>query len=992
MSKVPTPTYWQSLSDLEPAGDRCAEKDPGHPHDAPAGSSPSEEPRKIDRRGFFRVMGLSGAAFTAASCKRAPVTKLLPFVQHPEEVTPGVASWYATTCAACEAGCGLLVKSRDGRPIKIEGNPQHPWSQGGACAVGQASVLSAYDADRAKKPRSRSKTTTWDALDAEVTSGLARVAASGRVLRVVTAPRLGPSEEKALGALLARYPGAKRVVFAALGEDAIALAHRATHGTAAVPSYHFDAAHVIASFAADFLGTWLSPVAFTRRYAQGRAYSMPHAMSRHWQLEPHLSLTGTNADRRIPLRPSDERRALLALARRLAIKGGFAGKEELAPALEAPEPSVDARSLDELSEDLWRERGRALVISGSDDVATQVAVNVVNHVLGNYVTTLDLSTPLWRDAGAMPFGDLLGELEKGEVGALVFYGVNPVYAHPAGAALADLLPKVELTVAVADRADETARLCQHLAPAHHFLESWGDAEPVGGVLSVLQPLVRPLFTTRAAPESLLRWAGDRTDWLAFLKSRWEREVFPRAVKRPLLFQSFWDDAVHDGFARVEVTRADGTFLPGPAASALAAAPARAAKGLELWLYAPVALRDGRMANNGWLQELPDPVSKVTWGNYAAVSPARARRLGLKDGDVVALEVGGRKLELPVLAQPGTHDHVVAVALGYGRTRAGRIGNGVGVGAFALAPTLAGRARLWAAGATLAATGRRDPLALSQVESSQHGRGLVREVTLEGLRGNPRLGEDEGQKPLSLWPEHEYQGHRWGMAIDLTACTGCSACVVSCQAENNIVIVGKDEVRRRREMHWLRIDRYYEGPPENPRAVHQPMPCLHCENAPCETVCPVLATVHSTEGLNQQVYARCVGTRYCANNCPTKTRRFNWFEYDRSDALANMVLNPDVTVRSRGVMEKCSLCVQRIQEGKAQARAEGRALWDGEIRTACEQSCPAGAIVFGDLNDPNSRLTHIARSGRSYTILSELNIKPRVRYLGKVRNPGHRSGA
>jgi molybdopterin-containing oxidoreductase family iron-sulfur binding subunit len=404
------------------------------------------------------------------------------------------------------------------------------------------------------------------------------------------------------------------------------------------------------------------------------------------------------------------------------------------------------------------------------------------------------------------------------------------------------------------------------------------------------------------------------------------------------------------------------------------------------------MRDGRLANNGWLQELPDPISKATWGNYACISPARAARLGLRDGDVVEVGAGEKRIELPVLIQPGTHDDVVAVAVGYGRTRAGRIGNGVGVNAFPLAAEVDGRVILTGRTATLAPTGRREPLARSQIQHTQAGRPMVREARLEEYLRNPRAGNESHPPPrLSLWPEVEYRGHRWAMAIDLNRCTGCAACVVACQAENNIAIVGKEEVRRRREMHWLRIDRYYRGSPENPAVVHQPLPCLHCENAPCETVCPVLATVHSTEGLNQQVYARCVGTRYCANNCPPKVRRFNWFDYDRSDPLANMVLNPDVTVRVRGVMEKCTMCVQRIQEGKAAAKAQGRPVRDGEIRMACEQTCPAGAIVFGDLNDPQSRISQLVKSPRSYGILEELNLKPRVTFLTRIRNPGGSAG-
>jgi molybdopterin-containing oxidoreductase family iron-sulfur binding subunit len=980
--------YWLPLED--PPRDERAER-----IGPPDVAVPADEPRRYDRRGFFRVMGLSTAA-VAAACKRAPVTKLLPPARAEEGVTPGRADWYATTCAGCSASCGLLVKSRDGRPIKIEGNPEHPESRGGVCAVGQAWVLSVYDNGRARRPRVRGRAASWEALDAEVRAGLARAKAAGKEIRVVTPSVLGPTARAALARFLAAHPGAKRVVFDAVSEDAIVLAHRATHGRAAIPSYHFDRASCVVSFGADFLGTWLSPVTFTRAWAAARDPARPE-MLRHYQLEGRLSLTGSNADERIRLAPSEELSALGGLVRRLSDRASYPGKGTLHAALLWPRSGhLPAEVLDRLAGELWGARGRALVLSGSDDVRAQALVNAANELLGAYGTTVDLEAPLFDAPEAMTFAELVAELEKDRVGVAIFWDANPLYAHPRAAAIEKHLARVDLTVAIAARADETASRAAVLAPRHHALESWDDAEPRQGVVGLSQPLLPPLFATRAAGESLLSWAEERTRYLDFLRRRWEKEVYPAAAKRPAVFQAFWDRSIHDGFAAI--TPRQGAAAFDAAATATLLSPAGEGRlqpqpGLELVLHASVALRDGALANNGWLQEVPDPVSKVTWGNYAALSPARARALSVRDGDVVTIAAGADTIELPVCVQPGTHDGVVAVAVGYGRTRAGRIGDRVGANAWPLAALEGGRVRMTRAGVTLRPTGRRDPLAKSQIEDRLHHRPLIHETTAEEYRRNPKAGGSEKHAPsprLGLWPEHEYNGHRWGMAIDLTACTGCTACIVSCQAENNIAMVGKDEVRRRREMHWLRIDRYYQGPEESPRVVHQPLPCLHCENAPCETVCPVLATVHSSEGLNQQVYARCVGTRYCANNCPAKMRRFNWFEYDRSDALANMVLNPDVTVRVRGVMEKCSLCVQRIQEGKALAKEEGRPVRDGDIQPACAQSCPAGAIVFGDLNDPASRLAALVESGRTYTILEDLNIRPRVRHVTKVRNPGPRS--
>ncbi|MEK6608678.1 MAG: 4Fe-4S dicluster domain-containing protein, partial [Myxococcota bacterium] len=934
--------------------------------------------RTYSRRDFFRVMGLSTAAVTAA-CSRAPVEKIIPYLVKPEEVTPGVASFYATTCGACPAACGLLVKTRDGRPIKIEGNPLHPLSRGGVCATGQAAVLTLYDATRARRPATGGRETTWAAQDAAIRGALARLAAEGRAIRLVAPSRMGPTEEAAIGRFLGAYPTAARVRHDALSTDAVADAHAATHGVAAVPAYRFDRARLIVGVDADFLGTWVSPVAFTRAYAEARAVgdgegaaarrARLQAMARHVQLEHGLSLTGSNADERLPILPSDVTPVLAYLARQLG-----------AASVAAPAPQAPREALDRLAGELDRARGAGLLVCGSADAGAQALVNAINQTLGNYGHALTLDDAVPRPE-SRPMASLIEELRAGTVGAVIFAGVNPVYDHPDGQALGGLLGNVTLTVSMADRRDETAARAVHLAPDHDALESWGDAEPRRGLLSLRQPAVAPLYDTRARAESLLRWAGVEQTLYDFMRARWEAEVFPRAAAAS--FQAFWDRSVQDGVAEVACEPIAAAYRPEGVAEVLAAHPARGAGGgLELALHAPVGLLGGALGNNGWLHELPDPIAKTTWGNAAAIAPATAARLGLHDGDEVTVAVGPRAVKLPVLVQPGVHPRVVAVALGYGRTAAGPIGNGVGANAFPLASVGPAPGEV-----SIRPTGRRLPLARTQTHHSMEGRPLVREVDASSLRADPDAARPPAEPEDTMWPVHRYPGHRWAMAIDLNACTGCSACVVACQAENNVPTVGADEVRRGREMHWIRIDRYYAGSPDAPRVVHQPMMCQHCENAPCETVCPVLATVHSSEGLSQQVYNRCVGTRYCANNCPFKTRRFNWFDYPHQDATANLVLNPDVVVRSRGVMEKCSMCVQRIQEGKAQAKAEGRPVRDGDAKTACQQSCPAGAIAMGDLNDATSRVARLAASGRSYRLLADLHVGPAVRYLAKIRNMG-----
>ncbi|QDE99288.1 TAT-variant-translocated molybdopterin oxidoreductase [Myxococcus xanthus] len=988
----PLPKYWQSLA--ERAGDlgALAQTQDEFAEPLPVGVA-ATPPDANSRRDFFKLMGLSAAAAMVA-CQRAPVQQIIPYVARPDEVTPGLALWYASTCNGCSARCGLLLKTRDGRPIKVEGNDEHPVSRGGVCAVGQASVLSLYDASRARYPTRGATRVSWTDLDADVTQALRKATEAGKGIRVVLPWHLGPTAEAAVKRFLTAYPTARTVRDDALGElAAIADAHRVTHGVRAVPDYRFDKAAVIASFGADFLGTWVSPVAFTRQYAESRDAARRRTMSRHFQVEPVMTLTGAAADRRFVVAPSDVALVLADLVRRLAVKSG----REVPGLPSLPPPALDEAARVELADSLWAQRQEALVVAGGDDVATQVLANTANALLGNEGHTVSLADGTALDADALSLGTLLTELRAGNVGAVLFMGVNPVYSDPRGAELAALLKDVPLTLSTSDRRDETAVHVGLHAPESTALESWGDAEVRRGVVSLRQPAVAPLHETRGGVESLLQWAGAPQPHYDFLRARWETEVFPRASGLGQGFSAFWDDALRRGVVTLSAAAPEAPAFREEGLAKALAGVARHAAEWELVLYPTVALRDGAPANNAWLQEVADPITKVTWGNPACIAPARAKALGLKDGDVVQVRAGSTTLSLPVLVQAGTHPSVIAVAVGYGRTQAGRVADGIGVNGYPLSAVVDGRARRTVPGVTVQATGEQQPLALTQTHHRLEGRPHVREAELAAFLANPRAGNEVqaghggGGHSLSLWSGHEYKGHRWALAVDLSACTGCSACVVSCQAENNIPSVGREEVLRRRDMHWMRIDRYYQGDEANPQVVHQPMMCQHCENAPCETVCPVLATVHSSEGLNQQVYNRCVGTRYCANNCPTKVRRFNWFDYEHAEPLERMVLNPDVVVRSRGVMEKCSMCVQRIQESKAAANREGRPLRDGDIQTACQQSCPAKAIHFGDVNDPDSQVARLAKDGRAFRLLEELNIGSSITYLTKIRNTGSGSG-
>ena len=1030
----------------------------------------------VGRRDFMKVMGATFAAVGATACARLPERFANPYVQKPEELTPGRANWYATACRTCSAGCGLLMKSRDGRPIKVEGNAEHPVSQGGVCAAGQATVLDLYDGDRLRAPLVGGQAAKWDALDAEVAKQLAAYGVNGKALALVTGTLSGPGLKAVVAEFQAHFPGAQHVVYEAEQIGAISAAHALTHQKAVVPGIHLDRADYILSFGADYLGTWLQPAAFTKQWQKGRTIGADNKkMSHTVQVETRLSLTGSNADQRVRILPSEQRGLVLALAAKI----GAATGADLGTAGSAGDK---APLVEKWAKDLVGKKGKSIVLTDSDDIAVQGAVAFINQQLGNYETTLDLNTPLQSHQGETAAVEkLLADVKSGAVTGLVLVGVNPAYDSATPGAWAEAIKKATVSIAVSQRNDETAKLCKIVAASNHALESWGDLETVRGTITVQQPLVNPLFDTRQAEDSLLKWAvssvnGQPSTILPFLQNAWKTHVAPRAGK-PADFQKFWDKAVHDGYV---VAGRENVIVGGPAevappqdapaalaeaaspvalpaaatavglpasatpeakleaptpaqytlegvkkALASAAAKVEGAGEFEVVLFPSIGLRNGQQANNPFLHELPDPITKSTWGNYALVSPKTAAKKGLSNSDVVAVKTAGGSVELPVILSPGLHDGAIAIPLGFGRTAVGKIGDGLGQDARKLAPTGA------PVKADVSKTGKTDPVAFSQIHHSYEHRDSVRETSLEEWLEDPKAGNETLESSLhdpfkndkritrSIWTRHDYPGHKWGMSIDLSKCTGCGSCVVSCNIENNIPVVGKTEVLLRREMHWMRIDRYYsERDPapadgkdwdstkddllalaDNPEVVHMPMLCQQCDNAPCETVCPVLATVHSSEGLNTQAYNRCIGTRYCANNCPYKVRRFNWFNYPHGELegkqdvdLVRLALNPDVVKRARGVMEKCSFCVQRIQEVKAAAVREGRVDQNAngqickpdEVKTACQQSCPAEAITFGDMNAA-SQVKKQYDDPRNYSALVEVGTQPAVTYMTKVRN-------
>jgi len=979
-----------------------------HTHDT---MEHDNETSRLDRRDFLKLAGFTFAGVALTGCEQAQVEKAIPYLIKPEEITPGKASWYASTCAGCNAGCGILVKNRDGRPIKIEGNPDHPISRGGLCAIGQAQVLGLYDSQRLQGPQINGATSDWPTLDRTIHARLREVRAGNKSVRFLSGTMTSPTTLALLKRFLSSFKDGKHVVYDPISRSAILEAHARTHGIRALPHYRFDRAEVIVGLEADFLGTWISPVEFTAAYGSGRTLEgNPPKCSYHVQIESRLSLTGGRSDKRYAISPSERVPLLEAL---LALLEGKSQSAKL------PHFSF----LNDLAGRLNSARGTSLVVCGSNDVASQILTNAINELLGNYGKTLDMQSPSYQhQSNDNALQTLLTEIRGGKVGALFVHGVNPVYDLPKGREIGELLSRLPLVVSFAERVDETAQHAGFVCPEPHPLSSWRDTEAVAGVVSMTQPALAPLENTRSLMESLSEWLGNRASAHELMQQEWRKSVFSRQSAEKN-FTAFWNRSVHDGFAAV-APRPHRTEKYDSRPVQNVASPETGADSFELVLYPKVSMGDGRHAHNAWLQEVPDPITKITWDNYAILSEAAAKKLGVLSGDIVRLSftdptaASGIELELPTWIQPGQKDSVVAVALGYGRKGTDRfanigprwfegkpsVGPGglVGVNAAPALQFLNGQLLYERGGVRIERTGRHQTLACTQTyhsidtppllaQGSESRRPYVQYATLAAYAEDRAAGGGPKHESRSMWPEqHEYKGAHWGMMVDLNACTGCAACVVSCQAENNIPVVGKDEVHRNRELHWIRIDRYFVENDGELDVAHQPMMCQHCANAPCETVCPVLATVHSEEGLNQQVYNRCVGTRYCANNCPYKIRRFNWFDYLHEDAKQNMVLNPDVTVRSRGVMEKCSLCVQRIQEQKIEAKKNGKKVADGAIKTACQQSCPAQAIVFGDMNDADSFVSKRIADARRFNLLADLETRPSVGYMTMVRNRTNKS--
>ncbi|MBX2905181.1 MAG: TAT-variant-translocated molybdopterin oxidoreductase [Taibaiella sp.] len=1031
--------YWSDLQDLSNINNKVEVANDEFKEELPFDLSDSVFGANTPRRDFLKFLGFSTLAATIVSSCEMPVRKAIPYAIKPEDITPGVPNYYASTFVDGGEYCAIVIKTREGRPIKVEGNELSSITKGGTSARVQASVLSLYDKARLRHPMADGKEATFEAIDRLVKEGLA-----GKTGYLVTASMMSPSTMEVVTQFLAKFPGVKHVVYDAISYSGMLDANLASYGKRTLPTYHFDKAKTIVSLDADFLGTWLSPVEFSKGYSAGRKVSAKNpVMSKHYHVEGMQTITGAAADERAICRPSEV--GAVAAALYAAVANGTA-------------PSFASAKLNKVITDAAADlkKGNGMVVCGSNDMNVQVVVNAINDKIGANGTTVNwVTTSNYKQGSDKAVAEMVAAMETGQVGAVLMHGVNPCYDYLDGKKFAAALAKVPLTVSFAERLDETAQKCKYIIPDHHYLESWGDAEPKNNYYSLQQPGIAPMFKTRAFQDSLMVWMDAGQTYGDYWKLYWNTR---------LSGQANFDQALQDGVIEAEGPMPNGALaFAGNVGGALAAIQEKkAGSGVELVVYQKVGIGyGGAWSNNPWLLEMPDPITRATWDNYLCVSPKRAKEMGAEITTFNEVDyhkhvakitgANGYSITLPIVVVPGMHNDVVAVATGFGRDK--NVGRAAasdatkgGKNAYPFT-SFNGTNVEYSTTAKVEKTADTYEVAITQTHSSYEHRPVVHEFTLEKFKEDPKelqkeRGHEIGHYSSLAWEEKEgkgehhgggheehlatpemeegfrdngtlydkvpYEGIKWGMSIDLNSCTGCGACVVGCMAENNVSVVGKYHVLRSHEMHWIRIDRYFAGDPDNGdtiQTVFQPMLCQHCDNAPCENVCPVSATNHSSEGLNQMAYNRCIGTKYCANNCPYKVRHFNWMDWngadcfgdniyedgrrdDINDDLTRMVLNPDVTVRSRGVMEKCSFCVQRLQDAKLSAKKAGRPMRDGEVRTACQQACPTDAITFGNMNDKESairKIRHEEQQERTFYVLEHIHVLPNINYLSKIRN-------
>jgi len=1023
MSKSSSPEetrYWKSLRDLQEHPDfdliKSNEFLSGVVEETDLASlSP------VSRRKFLALISAS-AAFAAASCTNyRDKGEIVPYTKQPEEITVGKANYYASTCTGCSLNCGILIKTREGRPVKVDGNPDHPVNAGKLCVRGQASILDLYDPNRLRAPRARMTNagftgSSWEESDRTIISLLSKAAAEGKEIALITHTVTSPTFRKVLDSFVSRYPTTKIYSYELFSDRFRANAWSRSYGTANTPVIRWENARTLLLLEADVLSTDGDVLEQIRTITKNRDANDSAEFSRIWMAEAGLSLTGMNADHRFRLKPGAQFEFVMGLIQEIADRKKLSAIT-LDPALLqtirqyrlkeiTAKHQLPTQLVDQLVSDLVSNRGESIVYAGSAlPEEVQTAVNLLNEVLGNTVL-YDQKTTRVRHSSEASMEDwvlLVQKMKEKKVGVVVHIDANPAYHLPHEVRYEEAVQQVPTIISLVERENESSALSTIVLPINHGFESWGDFKTRTGQYSLQQPVINPLYATRQKEAALLHWAlGTSTQPAAsayqeFLKKRWEDEVFA-GINSGVGFARFWHAALHDGvLLHSEKPGTPGQFR------------IKAEWLQPFWSETDqftVLIRqnqnmgDGRYAGNGWLQEIPHPVSKIVWDNYAAIAPQTAKKLRIENNDVVEIQSGDRKLEIPVFVQPGTAENAVIIEHGYGRRKAGPIGSGVGFDAGALMPTdlrstpyiLSVSVRKGSGKYELVSTQEHHSLDDTFVKDLHLKRKIIREGTLQQYNKSPDFIQKGRHEPESITKIVEYDGVKWAMAIDLNKCIGCAACIASCVAENNIPVVGKEQVELGREMQWIRIDRYFSGTPEDPVVSNQPMLCQHCDHAPCENVCPVAATNHSPDGLNQMAYNRCVGTRYCSNNCPYKVRRFNFLDFRNELAdghyeqePVSALYNPEVTVRSRGVMEKCTFCIQRIMDARQVATEEGREIRGSDVVTACQQACPAEAIVFGDMNDPKSKVSQSRAHNLGYHVLEEINVRPNVTYLAKLRN-------
>ncbi|MCK0178603.1 TAT-variant-translocated molybdopterin oxidoreductase [Flavobacteriaceae bacterium S0862] len=1030
--------YWKSVEELNQDNSSMVEalKHKEFVQEIPVdeflGDKETLETSSTTRRDFLKYVGFSTAAASLAACE-GPVRKSIPYVVQPDQIIPGVANYYASTIANGHDFASVLVKTREGRPIKIENNDLAA-TNGGANARVNASVLDLYDSLRVGWPKKNGEDSSWTEFNADTTQALNSTVASGKDIVLLTQTFSSPSTSKLISEFKEKYGNVRHVVYDAISESAAVEAYQNTYGERGLANYDFSKAATIVSIGADFLGDWQGG-GFDSAYAKGRIPKNGR-MSRHIQFESNMSLTGANADKRVPLKPSEQKVALAKLYGKItgnAVSGNLPAHVEEAVSVAASE--------------LSKAGSNGVVVTGIQDVNAQTVVFAINEALAS--KAFDPKTPIkTRQGNNKAVTQLVADMNAGKVGALIMSGVNPMYTLPNASEFEAGLANVSTTVTFSMKEDETSSLTDYIAAAPHYLESWGDVELKKGHYGLMQPAIRPLFDTKQFQEALLMWNGNDMSYHDYIKDNWNTNI---------LNGGSWNQALHDGVfvgtgSQVEETLDDATEdqTPMDASTAARALATVSSSGFELTLYSKIGMGDGQQANNPWLQEFPDPLTRLTWDNYLTVSEADAKELGLDlapstffsqsqhdatgglNGKYANVTANGVTVTVPVIIQPGQAKGTFGLSFGYGRTLGMKSEMQTGVNAYPLYANFNPVQEV-----TIEAASGKHEFASVQLHNTLMGRGdIIRETSLEIFNTKdkdyynavPVVSLNHKETPVNssrvdLWDEFDRSiGHHFNLSIDLNACTGCGACVIACHAENNVPVVGKEEIRRSRDMHWLRIDRYYsseesfdgdnekkdnikglssslssfgemESPSANPQVAFQPIMCQHCNHAPCETVCPVAATSHGRQGQNHMAYNRCVGTRYCANNCPYKVRRFNWFlysendefDYHMNDDLGRMVINPDVTVRSRGVMEKCSMCIQMTQKTVLDAKRDGREVKPNEFKTACSAACSNGAMKFGDINDKKSDIAALKHDKRAYHLLEAVGTKPNVVYQVKVRN-------